>query len=103
MTCLGVRLVRDISRIDCCAKIGRIAPRPARRRASTCPGVARPRRSPKPKLAARASVEGGGATYVREEDEGVVVVIGCRPLCRKRRRLRACNAPDVYRAAEAHE
>ena len=52
----GVRPVRAISRIDCCGKIGSI-PAPARRIASTCPGVARPIRSPKPKLGLRPRVE----------------------------------------------
>ncbi len=48
----GERPVRAISRIDCCGKIGAI-PAPARRIASTWPGVASPIRSPKPKLGSR--------------------------------------------------
>src|SRR4051794_34874694 len=57
ITCDGVRWVRVISRMDCCAKIGLIPP-PARLRDSTCPGVARPVRSPKPKLDDKPSVTG---------------------------------------------
>ncbi len=47
ITSIGVRCVRAISRIDCCGKIGAIAP-PTARTARTWPGVARPRRSPRP-------------------------------------------------------
>src|SRR5258708_4544704 len=52
ITWRGVRLVRVISRIDCWAKIGAM-PAPAWRMATTSPAVARPRRSPKPKVGAR--------------------------------------------------
>src|SRR5436309_1757393 len=45
MTASGVRWVRAISRIDCCAKIGAKSNLIA---AARWPGVARPRRSPKP-------------------------------------------------------
>ncbi len=49
MTSVGVRPVRVISRIDCCGKIGAIAEKPpTARTARTWPGVARPRRSPRP-------------------------------------------------------
>ena len=49
MTSAGVRPVRVISRIDCCGKIGAIAVKPpTARTARTWPGVARPRRSPRP-------------------------------------------------------
>jgi hypothetical protein len=57
LTCRGVRFVRVISRIDCCAKIGSI-PDPCCFMAATWPGVARPMRSPKPKLGARPSGTG---------------------------------------------
>ena len=55
ITSTGVRPVRCISRIDCCGKIGWIGT-PAARRACTWPGVARPIRSPKPKLGSSPSV-----------------------------------------------
>ena len=45
----GVRDVRVISRIDCWGKMGAI-PAPASFIAATCPGVAKPIRSPNPKL-----------------------------------------------------
>ena len=49
ITSIGVRPVRVISRIDCCGKIGAIAAKPpTARTARTWPGVARPRRSPRP-------------------------------------------------------
>src|ERR1700722_18471212 len=57
ITCCGVRLVRVISRIDCWAKIGSM-PEPVRFSAAACPGVARPRRSPNPKLGFNPSVVG---------------------------------------------
>jgi hypothetical protein len=47
------RAVRVISRMDCWAKTGAMEP-PTAWSARTCPGVARPRRSPKP-----ADVPGG--------------------------------------------
>ena len=49
ITSIGVRPVRVISRIDCCGKIGAMAAKPpTARTARTWPGVARPRRSPRP-------------------------------------------------------
>src|SRR5688572_32991499 len=56
MTSCGDRPVRFISRIDCCGKIGAI-PLPAAFIAATCPGVARPMRSPKPKLGCKPRTE----------------------------------------------
>ena len=47
MTSPGPRPRRSISRIDCWAKIG-ARPESAARSARTCPGVASPRRSPRP-------------------------------------------------------
>jgi len=53
---VGVRLVRVISRIDCCAKI--MAMPLTARAARTCPGVASPSRSPQPADVARPSGRG---------------------------------------------
>src|SRR5512142_1271538 len=70
MTRRGMRPVRAISRIDCWGKIGSM-PAPPRRIASTWPGVARPMRSPKPKLGRSPRVTQAGEPGSFED--GVVI------------------------------
>src|SRR6185369_16583672 len=66
-TSVGVRCVRSISRTDCCAKIGA---KFVFATAATWPGVARPRRSPKPNDFLSPRTEGFGVMGLDQDLEG---------------------------------